>query len=66
MSIEESLNSLKRYTVEEFQEDFDNLMSLIENDKKSFIITSEHGEAVIMPADAERIRIHPDLHNEAP
>ena len=66
MSIEESLNSLKRYTVEEFQEDFDNLMSLIENDKKSFIITSEHGEAVIMPADDELIRIHTELNNEAP
>jgi len=65
MSIEEALNSLKRYTVEEFQEDFDNLMSLIENDKKSFIITSEHGEAVIMPADEELIRIHTE-HNDAP
>ena len=66
MSIEKALDSLKRYTVEEFQENFDNLMNLVENDKKSFIITSEHGEAVIMPADDELIRIHTELNNEAP
>jgi PHD/YefM family antitoxin component YafN of YafNO toxin-antitoxin module len=66
MSIEKALDSLKRYTVEEFQEDFDNLMNLVENDKKSFIITSEHGEAVIIPADDELIRIHTELNNEAP
>lgn len=65
MSIEKSLDGLKRYTVEEFQEDFDNLMSLIENDNKSFIITSEYGEAVIMPADEELLRIYTE-HNEAP
>jgi len=66
MSIEKALDSLKRYTVEEFQEDFDNLMSSFENDKESFIITSEHGEAIIMPADEELIRIHTELNNEAP
>jgi PHD/YefM family antitoxin component YafN of YafNO toxin-antitoxin module len=65
MSIEKGMEGLKRYTVEEFQEDFDNLMDLVENDKKSFIITSEHGEAVIMPADEELIRIYTE-HNEGP
>lgn len=64
MSIDKELEGLKRYTVQEFQEDFDNLMSLIENDNKSFIITSEYGEALIMPADEELIRIHTE-HNEA-
>jgi len=64
MSIEKALESLKRYTVEEFQNDFDNLMSAVENDKKSFIITSEYGDAVIMPADEELIRIHTE-HNDA-
>lgn len=66
MSIEKAFDSLKRYTVEEFQKDFDNLMNLVENDKKSFIITSEHGEAVITPADDELIRIYTELNNEAP
>lgn len=64
MSIEKALESLKRYTVEEFQKDFDNLMSAVENDKKSFIITSEYGDAIIMPADEELIRIHTE-HNDA-
>lgn len=64
MNIKTALSNLKKYTVEEFQEDFDNLMSLVENDKKSFIITSEYGEAVIMPADEELIRIYTE-HNEA-
>lgn len=64
MNIEKALNGLKRYTVEEFQEDFDNLMSLIENDNKSFIITSEYGEALIMPADADLLKIYTE-HNEA-
>lgn len=64
MSIEKALESLKRYTVEEFQEDFDNLMSAVENDKKSFIITSEYGNCVLMPADEELIRIHTE-HNDA-
>lgn len=65
MSIKKELGSLKRYTVEEFQADFDNLMNLVENDKKSFVITSEYGEAVIMPADEELLRIYTE-HNEAP
>jgi hypothetical protein len=65
MSIEKELGSLKRYTVEEFQADFDNLMNLVEKEMKSFIITSEYGEAVLMPADEELIRIYTD-HNEAP
>ena len=64
MNIEESLNCLKRYTVEEFQADFDNLMSLVENDKKSFIITSEYGEAILMPADEDLLRIYTE-HDEA-
>lgn len=65
MSIDKGLEGLKRYTVEEFQKDFDNLMSLIENDNKSFIITSEYGEALIMPADEELLRIYTE-HDEAP
>jgi prevent-host-death family protein len=39
---------LQTFTIEEFQADFDNLMSRVE-DGESFIITSEHGNAVIVP-----------------
>ena len=39
---------LQTFTIEEFQADFDNLMSRVE-DGESFIITSEHGSAVMVP-----------------
>ena len=66
--------NLQTFTVEEFQSDFDNLMNRVESGE-SFIITSEHGNAVIVPykevveifeepvVDEELIRIHTD-HEE--
>ena len=68
------LTKLCSFTVEEFQSDFDNLMMRVENGE-SFIITSEHGNAVVSPykevvqileecgLDEELIRIHTD-HEE--
>jgi len=67
---------MKKFTVEEFQADFDNLLERVENGE-SFIITSEGKEVVIIPAkdyeyivdmvdaivDQEVIRIHTD-HEE--
>lgn len=64
MELKKALESLKKYSVEDFQMDFDNLMSQVENDKKSFIITSEHGDVIIMPADDELIKIYTE-HDEA-
>jgi prevent-host-death family protein len=67
---------MKKFTVEEFQKNFDDLLERVENGE-SFIITSEGKEVVIMPAedyeyivdtvdgivDEEVIRIHTD-HEE--
>ena len=65
----EDINQLEKFTVEEFQSDFDNLMNRVENGE-SFVISSEHGNAVIVPykevvqifedsgVDEELIRIH--------
>jgi prevent-host-death family protein len=58
---------MEKYTVEEFQEDFDNLLSLVENGE-SLIITSEYGDAVMIPYEEYKevddlIRIHTD-HEE--
>jgi PHD/YefM family antitoxin component YafN of YafNO toxin-antitoxin module len=39
---------METFTIEEFQADFDTLMSRVENGE-SFIITSEHGNAVMVP-----------------
>ena len=70
----EKTKELQKFTVEEFQSDFDNLMSKVESGE-SFIITSEHGNAVIVPykevvkvfeevvVDDDLIRIHTD-HEE--
>jgi antitoxin (DNA-binding transcriptional repressor) of toxin-antitoxin stability system len=67
---------MESFTAEEFQSDFDNLMGRVENGE-SFIITSDHGNAVIVPyneivesfggtsSDEDFIRIHTD-HEEAP
>ena len=58
---------MEKYTVEEFQSDFDNLLSLVENGE-SLIITSEYGDAVMIPYEEYKevddlIRIHTD-HEE--
>jgi hypothetical protein len=44
----QEISDLESFTVEEFQSDFDNLMERIESGE-SFIITSEHGSAVMVP-----------------
>ena len=58
---------MQKFTVEEFQSDFDNLLDRIEGGE-SFIITSEHGNAMLVPyAEYKQIddliRIHTD-HDE--
>jgi len=70
------MKRMEKFTVEEFQADFDNLLERVENGE-SFIITDHEKEVVIMPAedyeyivdtvdgivDEEVIRIHTD-HEE--
>ena len=62
---------MRSFTVEEFQSDFDNLLNRVEKGE-SFIITSEFGNAVIVPYNEtldffedDLVRIHTD-HEEAP
>jgi hypothetical protein len=74
MKMNQELNELQTFTVEQFQEDFDTLMNRVEGGE-SFIISSEHGNAVIVPYNEvvqvfqesgvsdEIIRIHTD-HEE--
>jgi hypothetical protein len=69
MKMTDDINQLQKFTVEEFQSDFDNLMNRVENGE-SFIITSEHGSVIMVPykemvsifeesdMDDELIRIH--------
>ena len=70
----QELSELQSFTVEEFQYDFDNLMSRVENGE-SIIITSEHGNAIMVPykeviqvfeesnLDEDLVRIHTE-HEE--
>lgn len=74
MKMNQEINDLTSFTVEQFQEDFDDLMDRVEKGE-SFIIKSEHGNAVIVPYNEvvqvfqesgvgdELIRIHTD-HEE--
>jgi len=54
------------FTVEEFQERFDELMERVENGETLAIVNEDGQRAVMMPADDELIRIHTELNNEAP
>jgi len=67
---------MEQFTVEEFQEDFDNLLERVENGE-TFIITDQGKEVAIMSAkdyecivdeiegNNELIRIHTEENNEA-
>jgi PHD/YefM family antitoxin component YafN of YafNO toxin-antitoxin module len=55
---------MKFYSVEYWQENFDDLMDRVENGE-TIGVENESGErAVMMPADEELMRIYTD-HNEA-
>ena len=54
------------FTVEEFQERFDELLERVENGESLGIVDEDGRTAVMMPADEELIRIHTELNNEAP
>ena len=56
---------MKIFTVEEFQEDIDNLMNRVENGEHIGIVNENGKKAVMIPADDELIRIHTELNNEA-
>jgi prevent-host-death family protein len=53
------------FTVEEFQERFDELMERVENGERLGIINENGQAAVMMPADDDLIRIHTEYNNEA-
>jgi PHD/YefM family antitoxin component YafN of YafNO toxin-antitoxin module len=56
---------MEKFTVEEFQADFDNLLERVENGESLGIVNENGQEAVMIPADDELIRIHTEENNEA-
>ena len=55
MKMNQEIEELQSFTIEEFQADFDNLIDRVQNGE-SFLITSENGNAVMVPYN-EVIRI---------
>ncbi len=60
MKMYQEINELQSFTVEEFQADFDNLIDRVDSGE-SFLITSEHGNAVIVPYN-EVVQIREDAN----
>lgn len=56
---------MEKFTVEEFQEDFDALLERVENGEHLGIVNENGQAAVMMPADDELIRIYTDENKEA-
>lgn len=54
------------FTVEQFQEQFDELLERVENGEHIGIVGEDGRAAVMVPADDEIIRIHTEFNNEAP
>jgi len=60
---------MKKLTVQQVEENFDEIMSRVENGK-SFVITSEFGDAILIPYKEcmeidELYRIYTENNNEA-
>ena len=53
------------FTVEEFQEKFDELIERVEGGEHIGIVDENGKAAIIMPADDDLIRIHTEENNEA-
>lgn len=54
------------FTVEQFQERFDELMERVENGEHLGVINENGQAAVMIPADDDLIRIYTEFNDEAP
>ena len=53
------------FTLEEWEENFDDLLERVENGEHIGIVREDGTAAVMMPADDELLRIYTDNNNEA-
>ena len=53
------------FTVEEWEENFDELFERVENGETIGIVNEDGSAAVMMPADDELIQIYTENNNEA-
>ena len=54
------------FTVQEFQENFDNLIERVENGERIGIVNDDGSAAVMIPADDNVYQMYTDYNNEAP
>lgn len=53
------------FTVEEWEEKFDELFARVENGETIGIVNKDGSAAVMMPATDDFVRIHTELNNDA-
>ena len=58
--------SMNFYTVQEWEENWDELFLRVENGETLGIINEDGHKAVMVPADDELIKLYTELNNEAP
>ena len=56
---------MKFYSVEHWQENWDELMNRVENGESIGIVNESGEKAVMIPADDESIKSYTELNNEA-
>ena len=54
------------FTVQEFQENFDNLIERVENGERIGIVNDDGSAAVMIPVDDNVYQMYTDNNNEAP
>lgn len=61
-----NMKNIDFYTVEHWQENWEELMSRVESGEHIGIQNEEGDKAVMLPADDEFIRMYRDMNDEAP
>jgi AMMECR1 domain-containing protein len=60
------MKNIKFYTVEHWQENWEELMSRVESGEHIGIVNEEGHKAVMLPADDELIKMYREMNDEAP
>lgn len=59
-------SNIEFHTIVEWEENWDELFSRVENGETIGVINEDGNRAVMIPADDELIKLYTELNNEAP
>ena len=59
-------SNIEFHTIVEWEENWDELFSRVENGETIGVINEDGNKAVMVPADNELIKLYTELNNEAP